>query len=714
MPRPARILIVLASLTSAAPASAQTVIGYQLGVVQTAGGTFGDPINPLLDAQADTTVQQVQGVQLSTGVTGNVTLDAVTALINHGLVVGAAYTQLFPFAVPEGPGNETLREQQSTFNATAQYLARIQEATWGLQFGAGYIFSLNGRLPTGATGGVNPNVGGTTPATDFGLFQLNAQAHTFNGQVQHTLNRARWDLLSGVGYTYAINGLFTFAAGGIAAQQNAGPQVGAGTNAGGFVPQTVHTLTPSIEYRRRINARNTLTLRANSALAYTLPAEDIVTVDPDTGVTTIVVGQIALPPTLINTGEATWAYNANNERQIGGTATGTFGMRTPTDDRLEPVPGAGLEPDTFIWQARAFYQDLLPLQTRITIGAGVAQATLIQPPVGAGGDPATFQSVRSSLLPVVDATLRRRFEPVDVALAVGRAVGPGAFGVSAVVTDTAALTFTHVTEWEMPLTTTIGFNAQRTQGVGQDLFGTGAPPNDPNARRIVAAFNNQGYGAVANIAYPIYREDPLAFDLAASYSFAFNDLDPDGELMQTPIRQHLALFALRGTFGRGAAQQAVGAGGRRDTDELDAFTANPRDGSPLVTQRLLGQGAPMLSRGDRPGLPPRDEGRRDSRQQYQQSLRQEQLEREARERSDAVQGIGTYQEEEARRQREEREKQERALEQRDRDLFNGWPQDSVALPEKAPPPPPAEETKEEEEEAPPPPPPPPPKRRRRR
>ncbi len=704
--------IVALLVLVASNGEAQTVLGYQLGVVQSAGGTFGDPVNPLLvgdDVEQTNNVQQVQGVQLNTTVTANVTVDAVTDLINHGLVVGAAYTQLLPFAVPE-EAQATLRERQSTFNATAQYLARIQEARWGLQFQAGYVFSLNGRLPTAGTGQVGANADATTPATSFGLFSLNAQAHTFNAQIQHTLNRARWDLLSGVGYNYAVNGIFTLAAGGLGAQNQAAQngQIGVGTNLGGFILQNVHSITPQVEYRRRVNARNTFIARANAALALTQAPEDQVTVD---GIETqIVAAQIALPPTLVNNAEALWTYNANNERQIGGSLAGTLGFRVPTDGNFNPLPGAGLGPDTVIWTARAFYQDLLPLETRLTVGAGVAQATLIQPPLGAPGDPSTFESVRSNLTPIVDATLRRRFEPVDVALAVGRAVGVGAFGASAVVTDTAALTFTHVTQWEMPLTTTIGFNAQRTQAVGQDLF-RGINPNDP----IVAAFNNQGFGAVANIAYPIYREDPFAFDIAASYNFTYNDLDPNDVLGQDPVRQHLALFALRGTFGRGAAQQAVGAGGRRDTDELDAFSANPRDGSPLVTQRLLGQGAPMLQRGERPGLPPREAGRRDSRQQYQQSLRQEQLEREARERSDAVQGIGSYQEEEERRRQEEREKQERAKEERDRNLFNSWPTDSVALPEKAPPPPPpAEEAKEPESSDDAPAPPPPPKRRRRR
>ncbi|MEQ9498277.1 MAG: hypothetical protein RIT81_15500 [Deltaproteobacteria bacterium] len=716
MSRASRILPAVASLLVATPASAQTVFGYQLGVVQSAGGTFGDPVNPLLVQQGQDgeenlpadNVQQVQGVQLNTTVTANVTLDAVTDLINHGLVLGAAYTQLLPFAVPED-AQATLRERQSTFNATAQYLARVQEAQWGLQFGAGYVFSLNGRLPTAATGQVGQAADATTPATSFGLFALNAQAHTFNAQLQHTLNRARWDLLSGVGYTYAVNGLFTLAAGGVGAQNQAAQngQIGVGTNLGGFILQNAHTITPQVEYRRRVNARNTLTLRANAAATITVAPEDRVIVE---GInTTPIAAQIALPPTLVNNAEALWTYNANNERQFGGAVSGTFGLRVPVDGNFNAIPGASLGPDTVIWTARGFYQDLLPLETRITLGVGVAQATLIQPPIGAPGDPATFEPVRSNLTPLADATLRRRFEPVDVALAVGRAVGVGAFGASAVVTDTAALTFTHVTEWEMPLTTTVGFNAQRTQAVGQDLF-RGVDPRDP----VVAAFNNQGFGAIANIAYPIFREDPFAFDLNASYSFTYNDLDPTDAQGLEPIRQHLALLAIRGTFGRGAAQQAVGAGGRRDTDELDAFSANPRDGSPLITQRLLGQGAPVLQRGERPGLPPREAGRRDSRQQYQQSLRQEQLEQEARDRSTAVQGIGSYYEEEQRRLEAERDKQEEAAEQRDRDAFSNWPTDSVALPEDAPPPPPPAETKEEEKKQEPSPPPPRRRRRRRR
>lgn len=675
MARPSRTAgIGLAALLFTTPATAQTVIGYQLGVIQTAGGTFGDDNNPLLDANPDNpaAVQQIQGVQLSTTVSGNVTADIVTNTLNHGLALGVAYTQLFPFAVPE-TAQATLRDRLSTVNAVAAYLARIQEARWGLQFGAGYTFGLNGRLQNGAAGGVTGDDAGTLPAANAGAFAFNARTHTFAAQIQHTLNRRRWDLLSGVNYTYTINGLFTLAAGGFGAQNAAGA---VGTNVGAFIPQNVHALTPQLEYRRRFDARNTFILSGSAALSVTEEVEDQVVTD-ENGRLTIVPAQFQIPSTIVNTLDATWTYNATLERVFGATANAVFGLRPPTDPNGMPIPESSYRSDTFIWTLRAFYQDLLPLETRLTIGAGVAQATLFQPPLGVPGDPELFEPVRSNLTPIADITLQRRFEPVEVSLIAARAVGVGAFGASAIVTDNAALVFTHVSRWEMPLTTTVGFNAQRTRAVGQELF-RGVAPNDP----IAVAFNNQGYGAVAQIAYPLYRDDPFAFDVTASYNFTYNDLDPEDVTGFEPIRQHIALLALRGTFGRGAAQQAVGAGGRRDTDELDAFSANPRDGAPLVTQRLLTQGAPMLDRGSRPGLPP-EPTRRDSRQQYQQDLRQETLDREARERSDAVLGEGTYAEEEARKQKAERERQERAEEERKRE-FEPWPMDAVPLPQSEP------------------------------
>lgn len=677
-----RLPLAIAAILISSPASAQTILGYQLGIVQSAGGTFGDPINPLIieGQDAGDAVQQIQGVQLNTTLVGNLTVDINSNSLQHGFVFGVAATQLLPFATPEEQAG-LLDQQLTTLNANATYLARYTAARWRLQFGAGYNFGLNGRIPNGADGAVGAAAAGAIlPEFQAGFFAFNAQTHALNAGLQYQLNRNRWDLQAALDYNYTINGLFTLAAGGLGGGGGiGGGALGAGTNIGAFIPQNVHTITPQIQYRQRLTARDTITVNANSVLAITQEALD--DVDITTATTTVIVPAVpALPATLINNLTVEYTHNPNQERQFGANATATYGMRVPTDQFAIPIAGGGFRGDTIIWQVAALYRDTLPLQTRIQATAGVAQATLLLPPLGIAGNPDDFDPVVSNLQPIFNVTLQRRFNPVEVALTAGRAVGVGAFGASALIADNAALTFTHVTEWEMPLTTTVGFNVQRTKGVGAELF-RNVNVNDP----IVVAFNNQGAGANVQLALPLYREDPLAFDLAGTYNYAYNDLDPnDVNPDIAPIEQHVALLSLRGTFGRGAAQAAVGAGGRRDTDELDAFSADPRNGSPLITQRLLQQGAPVMERGDRPGLPPRQ--RRDSRQAYQQSLRQEALEREARERSDAIQGVGSYEDEEKRRLEEEKKRQERAKEEREQD--EAFPDTGVALPPASPPPPP--------------------------
>jgi hypothetical protein len=148
-------------------------------------------------------------------------------------------------------------------------------------------------------------------------------------------------------------------------------------------------------------------------------------------------------------------------------------------------------------------------------------------------------------------------------------------------------------------------------------------------------------------------------------------------LAQAPLLTHVGLFTIRGLWGRGPAQRAVGAGGVVSTDELDAFSQNPLTGAPLVTQRLMNQGARFLDQGRRPGEGP--EQRRDSRQAFQQSLRQQKLEEEAKKRSDLVQSVGTYQDDERRAQERAREEQKKKESERTRE-FGEWPMDVVPLP----------------------------------
>jgi hypothetical protein len=120
-----------------------------------------------------------------------------------------------------------------------------------------------------------------------------------------------------------------------------------------------------------------------------------------------------------------------------------------------------------------------------------------------------------------------------------------------------------------------------------------------------------------------------------------------------PLATHTVIGTLRGIYGRGAAQAAAAVGGRTLNDELDAFTADPSTGSPLLSNQLMQAGDP-LQQGRRVGQAP--EPRRDSRQAYQQQIQQQAREQQERERAGVTQSVGTVQEE-ARRAAEAAEKE---------------------------------------------------------
>jgi hypothetical protein len=194
----------------------------------------------------------------------------------------------------------------------------------------------------------------------------------------------------------------------------------------------------------------------------------------------------------------------------------------------------------------------------------------------------------------------------------------------------------------------VGFNANRVRGVGRENFVT-PNPNDPAA----LAFNNQGFGANVGFNLPLFEFEGLSFDLTATYNFAYVDPDPTDALGLQPLVTHTILGSLRAIYGRGTAQAAAGAGGVSMEDELDAFTADPANGSPYLSSQLIEQGAP-LQLGDRVGQPP--QARRDSRRQYQQAIQQAAREQADRDRSGVLQSAGTVQEEARRRALEEAER----------------------------------------------------------
>lgn len=658
-------------------ASGQTVVGYQVGLTQSAGGTFGDDLTQIQQrqqnpAQAGAEVQSLQGIQLNTTVTGNLTVDMIGNVASHGLVFGVAASQLLPFAVPD-TAQAALRQQLSTLAATATYLARVQQARWNFNLGGGYTFNLNGRLQSGADGSLQGGVGGggTLPAASAGAFAFNGISHTFNALTSLQLVRTRWDLTFGLNYTYTQNGVYSLAAGALGAQAQGGA---AGTNVGAFIPANLHTISPQLAYRTRIGRRGNLNTSLITNVSLAQEIRDDVTV---TGtVTTIVPGPPPPPQTIVNTALAEYAYNFDEAQALGASLTGIFSLRLPTDARGVTLPGAGLGPDTLITTARVFYRDDLPWALRLEAGAGVAQAHLLQAPLGAPVAAEDFEAIHSDPQPIADLRLTRRFEPVDVVLAASRAVGVGALGASALVADAASLTFTYTGDFsDRRVVANLGFNAQRARGVGREAFE--ALGTDP---RITAAFNNQGFGLNAGLLIPLFESGGFFFDSALTYTFTYSDTDPQDVLGIDPLRVHAGLFTLRGTWGRGTAQGASGAGGASDSDELDAFSANPRDGSPLTTARLVQQGARNFDLpGQRPGQG-QAEARRDSRQAYQQSLRQQKIEQDARDRSAAVQGTGSYQEEERRAQEREKKAAEAKEEERSRS-FGEVPFESVPLPE---------------------------------
>ena len=671
-------VLLLASTALSGVASAQTIFGYQVGATQSVGGTFGD--NQLLLLQgppqegADAAqVRQLQGVLFNTAVNGNVTMDVVSSTWNHGLVLGVAATQIIPTLVPEDL--PILGERITTLAANGTYLARLQQARWSLQLGAGYAFGLNGRLEAGADGSLQGNNIGTLPAANAGAFAFNGMTHALNGQTQLQLTRTRWDLTAAATYTYTQNGIYTLAGGPLGAPPGQGAQIG--TNLGAFVPANVHGITPALTYRQRLGSRGVFIGNLQSTYSIVDEVQDSVIVS---GVNTVVVPAPPPPPeTLINSARLQYDHNFSPERTFGVETSAIFGLRLPTDAGGASIPGLTLSGDTLITTARAFYRDTLPWgNLRLTVGAGAAQAHMFQPPFGVGGDPDLFDPIRSNWIPVFDVSLQRRFEPVDINLLVTRTVGVGALGASAVVVEGAALTFNHVLELRTRrLISTLGFTANRTEGVGRQLFRGFPTDGDPAAAALLAAFDNVGLGLNAGMTMPLWTDGPVTVDGALAYNFNYIELAPSADLGIDPLQTHTALFTLRAVWGRGTAQGAAGIGGRTEADELDAFSANPRNGSPLVSSRLLRQGAPMMELGSRPGAPP--EARRDSRQAYQQSLRQQQIEREARERMDIVQGVGSYQDEERRAQIAAEKELERRREERTRE-FGAWPSEDKPLP----------------------------------
>jgi hypothetical protein len=197
------------------------------------------------------------------------------------------------------------------------------------------------------------------------------------------------------------------------------------------------------------------------------------------------------------------------------------------------------------------------LQVRASLGA--SQASLLQAPFGVGGDPAAFDAVRSAWIPVGELNLVRRFEPFDVNLVLTRNVGVGALGASAIVAEAVGLVINWVGDFgDRRLVTALGVNANRTRGVGQDLFTLPA-----EATALVAAFDNDGLGANAGVAMPLWTSGDFSVDANLAYNFNRVVIGRPVPGLPPELVTHVGLFTLRGLYGRGTAQDAAGAGPRR-------------------------------------------------------------------------------------------------------------------------------------------------------
>jgi hypothetical protein len=694
-------IAVIAVLLPIEAEAQQAIFGYQLGLTESVGAIVSD------DAQlVGTSTIQLASVTFNTGATLNLTLDILAQRVTHGFFAGVAFNQMNPTLVAE-LAPQQVRQPQSTLQANGGYLFRYEGTRSNGQLGASYQFGTNAQIPTTDPASGQQNVT-TLPGTQFGPFSLNAQQHTVTGRALYQITRQRWDVDFAGLYTYASNGLYSLGA------ANAQPTAGFGVVPGQFIAATTHTVSPSFNYRQRYGARNQTVL--NGVHSWTKPVRGEVL--PGFGEAPII------PQSTQSTLGFQYLYSLETDRSYGAQVTGTFAMRVPTDNTGLPLLATdgnerGLTLDTFIYTAQATYSDRLRrADLRVTLTAGIAQARLYQPPFAQATNNYPFydDAVISNIEPIGSIALERRFEPVDVSLNAGRTIAVGGLGASAVVTETANLGFRYGLELSMEYTLNmnLGFTASRIRGAGRELL-----PINPeamvmgNAMGLAAIVgNNDTLGIGAGAQMPLFRTGGLSFDTSLNYNFLYNDPLAGQEPQPEPVApmpgairrtiSHNAFLLIRGTFGRGPLDQA------NDTRiELDAFSSDPRTGSPLTSARLLNQGRPLSegTRGSAPGLPP--EARRDSRQAYQVERSEERRTREQRENNvNAVLGSGDAEEDDraARKALELEQKRPRVErapafdeippEELVRPLVTPSPETAPPPP---PPPPPPEETEPEPE-----------------
>jgi len=602
------ILLLTPALVTVSPASAGDLrFGWQVGVTQAAqglvsGGASSFDVVGTSSATAPF-VASVGGLTFTTVANLTTSLDYSGHGWDHGLVAGIALNQQVPTLQPRGVAGVS----QTGFTANASYLARRARALWAIELGTNYAFGLNGQLAPSENGGTN--VTGDVGATgEVGRFTVRGQSHAVGFSSLLSLDRARWDASLRARYDFSLNGAATLIT---------SPAAGLGTPLTAFVPATTHTFNPSAELRRRFGRNNLAVITGSTR--WTIP----VVADLEEG-----LAQNVVPETLAIEGSGTIEHRFVDETRGFVSISSTLGYRVPTSLAAEgeSVSGLpiidrdtgqpfGLRPDTLIYRSELGLEGrLVKLEIGYRLSAGVAQARLFQPALGTAQERFAVYTIPvvGAVLPIFSGSLDRRFDPVDLNLIVSRSVALGGLGASAVINDSASLAAsvsiraTSSTE----LRVSAGVSANRVSNAGGDQVPT--PPRIRGARgnEVLAALTtgSASLGARLSVDAPLYRAGGLAFDGNASYGYTYIDPtidtvpDPDRPLAALAVGDsHSILVSVRGTFGDGPVDAAT----TETVDErLDAYTTNPRDGSPLISARLLNlRGAGQQQQSIAPGIP---------------------------------------------------------------------------------------------------------------
>ena len=668
------LAVALTSATLLAPSNAraaQGVFGYQLGVSETFTTSLSDDESEfLLAADEAAGVVRLTGLRSTTAVVANLTYDIVGRVVDHAFLVGLTVTPVVPLSVPVGV-TRALDETTLGLVATAGYIARHVRPRWGLAFGTNYGFSMDSLMGLGATGAdaaFAPSTVGDAGAGS--AFLVRGQTHVGNVDGELQLTRFRWDATFGLNYGITHGGLSPVGVAGVddATLALAGEAAGA-TSRGEFVRATTHALTPSIVFRRRVGRRHTFSMRASTT--YTLP--------DDRGADPTEAGPLPLttPETLTNGFTVDWAYTASARRTLGALTTMSFGLRTVADasgrvayDRSDSA--LTLAPDAFVIQLRGTYDETLRWgDIEITASLGVGVPMLMQWPIGqatfcgpkssgtAERTPCTFtddttgttaegstyayafskahfydttlypeierrptmvgDAVAATPEPVFTVTAARTFEPVRLTVSAGRNVGLGTLGAPAIVTNFLTTGAAWVIDFgTRALTLTGGASLAEVFGAGSLPPPRSEPPPTGAATDAAAEpepLPTDGFtaGLTFGAGMPLFDAGDMSMDATFAYGFRRSVVP-----VRDPFSAHTMFLTLRATYGRGPLQAG------RDvfrTAELDAFTRNPESGSPLVSARLINQGARFLdgAAGRRPGEAPRIETRAEA---WEQNLSQ--------------------------------------------------------------------------------------------